>query len=308
MLRNLTISPELDKEDWDPDVITRMIIIAPGAHVSESEIVNELHMLDLPLTIKNTCYGSMVSGKTKDVFEAIREIRKLDSNHIFTKERGFAPGDPRRCRGHRFGPREGFHQMENEYRLLGDVADALENPRDVKVAVEKPIDVDEFKKIMNECLENNNDKCKNMVKVAIYPPNSLILADLIERKGHTPLVLQKQIRQKIKDPEIDSPPMNITEEDPIKGLKYAAIEVPSGVRGRMSIIGPLIDEAEAAILVDGAPFGFGCVGCARTNELSIFLLRQRDIPILEVTYPKNRDGTFLMVNQINEFLDSLKGE
>ena len=74
-----------------------------------------------------------------------------------------------------------------------------------------------------------------MVKVAIYPPNSLILADLIERKGHTPLVLQKQIRQKIKDPEIDSPPMNITEEDPIKGLKYAAIEVPSGVRGRMSI-------------------------------------------------------------------------
>ena len=135
-----------------------------------------------------------------------------------------------------------------------------------------------------------------MVKVAIYPPNSLILADLIERKGHTPLVLQKQIRQKIKDPEIDSPPMNITEEDPIKGLKYAAIEVP------------LIDEAEAAILVDGAPFGFGCVGCARTNELSIFLLRQRNIPILEITYPKNRDGTFLMVNQINEFLDSLKEE
>ena len=147
-----------------------------------------------------------------------------------------------------------------------------------------------------------------MVKVAIYPPNSLILADLIERKGHTPLVLQKQIRQKIKDPEIDSPPMNITEEDPIKGLNYAAIEVPSGVRGRMSIIGPLIDEAEAAILVDGAPFGFGCVGCARTNELSIFLLRQRNIPILEITYPKNRDGTFLMVNQINEFLDSLKEE
>ena len=36
-----------------------------------------------------------------------------------------------------------------------------------------------------------------MVKVAIYPPNSLVLADLIERKGHTPLALQKQIRQKI---------------------------------------------------------------------------------------------------------------
>ena len=37
-----------------------------------------------------------------------------------------------------------------------------------------------------------------MVKVAIYPPNSLILADLIERKGHTPLVLlQKRIQLKV---------------------------------------------------------------------------------------------------------------
>lgn len=30
-----------------------------------------------------------------------------------------------------------------------------------------------------------------MVKIGIYPPNSLILADLLERRGHTPLVLQK---------------------------------------------------------------------------------------------------------------------
>ena len=146
-----------------------------------------------------------------------------------------------------------------------------------------------------------------MVKIAIYPPNSLILADLIERKGHTALALQKEIRKKIKDPELDSPPMNITEEDPIKGLKYAAIEVPSGVRGRMSIIGPLIDEAEAAIIVDGAPYGFGCVGCARTNELSIFCLRKKDVPTLELVYPSSRDETFDMVNQINEFLDSLEG-
>lgn len=144
-----------------------------------------------------------------------------------------------------------------------------------------------------------------MVKVAIYPPNSLVIADLVERKGHQPLALQKQIRQKIKDPEIDSPPMNITEEDPIKGLKYAAIEVPSGVRGRMSIIGPIIDEAQAAIIVDNAPFGFGCVGCARTNELSIFCLRKRDIPQVELTYPTNQDETMEMINDLHAFLDKL---
>ncbi|MCL2116009.1 MAG: methanogenesis marker 5 protein [Methanobrevibacter sp.] len=144
-----------------------------------------------------------------------------------------------------------------------------------------------------------------MVKVAIFPPNSLILADLIERKGHEALALQKAIRQKVKDPDIDSPPMNITEEDPIKGLKYAAIEVPSGVRGRMSIIGPLLDEAEAAIIVDDAPFGFGCIGCARTNELAIFYLRKGGVPTLELIYPKTKDETTDMVNKINTFLDSL---
>ena len=145
-----------------------------------------------------------------------------------------------------------------------------------------------------------------MVKVAVYPPNSLVLADLIERKGHKVLALQKEMRKKIKDPEIDSPPMNITEEDPIAGLKYAAIEVPSGVRGRMAIIGPIIDEAEAAIIVDGAPYGFGCVGCQRTNEISTFLLRQRDIPQLELDYPTNRDEAMEMVNDVFEFLDNIE--
>lgn len=153
MSQNLCPSPKLGSEDLNPDVITRMIILSPGARVSESEIVGEFHMLGLPLTIKNTCYGSMISGKKEDVLKAIEEIRKLDPAHIFTKERGFAPGDPRRCRGHRFGPREGFHQMEKEYRILGFVSEALENPKDVEVEDKKPVDVEDFKNIMNKCLE-----------------------------------------------------------------------------------------------------------------------------------------------------------
>jgi len=144
------------------------------------------------------------------------------------------------------------------------------------------------------------------LKIAIFPPNSLILADLVERKGHEALALQKEIRKKVIDPEIDSPPFNITEEEPIKGLKYAAIEVPSGVRGRMAIFGPLIDEADAAIIMEEAPYGFGCVGCARTNELSMFYLRKRDIPILELQYPTSREEAIEMVNTINTFLDELE--
>lgn len=144
------------------------------------------------------------------------------------------------------------------------------------------------------------------MKVALFPPNSLILADLVERRGHEPLVIQKEIRKRVTDVEIDSPPLNITEEEPIKGLKYAAIEVPSGVRGRMAIFGPLIDEADAAIIMEDAPFGFGCIGCARTNELTMFCLRKRGIPLLELRYPTTRDETVEVVNKINTFLDSLE--
>lgn len=146
------------------------------------------------------------------------------------------------------------------------------------------------------------------MKIAIFPPNSLILADLVERRGHEPLVIQKELKKKVTDHEIDSPPFNITEEDPIRGLKYAAIEVPSGVRGRMSIFGPLIEEADAAIIMEEAPFGFGCIGCARTNELCVFQLRKRGIPTLELKYPRTREETIDVVNKINNFLDELEAQ
>ena len=53
-----------------------------------------------------------------------------------------------------------------------------------------------------------------MVKILVYPSNSLILADLVARFGHEPLTLMRVIRQKIKEVGIDSPPINVTPEDP----------------------------------------------------------------------------------------------
>jgi putative methanogenesis marker protein 5 len=92
------------------------------------------------------------------------------------------------------------------------------------------------------------------------------------------------------------------------GLKYAAVEVPAGVRGRMAIVGPMIDEAEAAIIVNEASMAFGCMGCARTNELTKYLIRQREIPILEVDYPRSEDEGKDFVYRIAEFLKSLPKE
>ena len=146
-----------------------------------------------------------------------------------------------------------------------------------------------------------------MVRVFIYPSTSLILSDMVERWGHIPLGAAVQIRERIQTAGLDSPPLQMTPEDPKKGLKYAAVEVPSGVRGRMALFGPMIEEAEAAIIIHNADLAFGCMGCARTNELVKFMVRERkNIQTLNLTYPKNEDEGVIFVRAIKNFLEGLK--
>ncbi len=145
-----------------------------------------------------------------------------------------------------------------------------------------------------------------MVKVMVYPPTSMILADLVERMGHEALVVSKEVRKKVNTVGLDSPPLNMTPEDPKKGLKYAAVDVPSGVRGRMALLGPMIEEANAAIIIKGNSCTLGCTGCARTNELTRFLLRTKRIPILELDYPEDDAEAKRFVHKIRQFLEGLK--
>jgi len=73
----------------------------------------------------------------------------------------------------------------------------------------------------------------------------------------------------------------------------------------MAIYGPLIEEAEAAVIVTDADFAFGCMGCARTDELILFSLRQSGIPILELKYPTTDDEGIRFVAAIKKFLAGL---
>ena len=127
--------------------VTRMIILGPSANISQSELVRKLHMMELPLTIKSTCYGAIVNGEESVVNKAVEEARKLDYCNVFTKDRGFPLGDPRRCRAKRGGAREGFHQLEKEFELLGYVSEALKNPKRVSLKKPKKVSVDTFKEV-----------------------------------------------------------------------------------------------------------------------------------------------------------------
>ena len=147
-----------------------------------------------------------------------------------------------------------------------------------------------------------------MAKIFIFPPNSLILFDLVKREGHTHLGLGEEVAKNLNKPEIDSPPMNITPEFPRRGLKYAAIEVPAGVRGRLALMGSLVEEADAAIVVEEAEALFGCASCGRTNEFLLYLIKQRNIPFVKVPYPSTEEDAKVMVSKIRSFLRSLGGK
>jgi putative methanogenesis marker protein 5 len=145
-----------------------------------------------------------------------------------------------------------------------------------------------------------------MAKVIVYPPTSMILSDLVERMGHKALVVPEAVRRLVTEKEIESPPLNITPEEPKKGLRYAAVDVPSGVRGRMSLIGPIVEEAEAAIIVEDPGWLTGCAGCSRTNELVRLLIRTKGVPVLDLSYPTNDAEANVFVQKIKAFLEGLK--
>jgi putative methanogenesis marker protein 5 len=145
-----------------------------------------------------------------------------------------------------------------------------------------------------------------MAKVIVYPPTSMILYDLVERMGHKALVVSEAVRNLVTASGIESPPLNVTPEEPKKGLRYAAVDVPSGVRGRMALIGPIIEEAEAAIIVEDPGWLTGCSGCSRTNELVRLLIRTKGIPVLDLSYPTNDDEAKHFVQKIRTFLEGLK--
>ena len=145
------------------------------------------------------------------------------------------------------------------------------------------------------------------MKVFIDPPNSMILFDLVERFGHEPLSSMAVIQEKVDNIEVDMPPMNVTLDDVVKRLKYAGVEVPSGIRGRLALWGPMIEAADAAIIIENPPFSFGCVGCDRSNELTKYLLHRRGIPLLTIDYPDNAEQAKTMVASVKEFLGKLEG-
>jgi putative methanogenesis marker protein 5 len=117
----------------------------------------------------------------------------------------------------------------------------------------------------------------------------------------------REVGEHVRDAEIDAPPLNITEEDLKRALRYVSVEEPAGLKGRVGLLAPLLEQAEAAIILTDAPPTYGCMGCAVADEFFKFLIRKQGVPTLEVRY-EGGDRMDEMVAAIMSFLAGLSQE
>ena len=111
--------------------------------------------------VKETCFGCQITGTPEDVERIIDHLRSLDPYRIFVKDRGFPPGDSRRCRANLGGARPGYLGHEFEMKLAPYISYGLSEvdkmtPAELKRAagkslpVEENLDIGQLEKIFME--------------------------------------------------------------------------------------------------------------------------------------------------------------
>lgn len=164
------------------------------------------------------------------------------------------------------------------------------------------------------------------MKVAVIPDAAMIVIPLIEKNGHeyiSPTNFSKFNNNQNADPDdkIDrnKAPFTLYGDRILIGNKYTTNEVPSGVRGRLSLMDNIIQNAEAAIILGQRPKDykpmydtlnelilFGGTGCINEHRLVINIMKSRKIPILEIAHPNNQKDLINLIDRTNTFLKNLE--
>ncbi len=139
--------------------ITKYIITSPESETLPSDIAMRIYGSKRNINVKETCFGIIINGEEEEVADLVKEIRAMDPTGIFIKDRGFPPGDPRRCRGRRGGgARPGYYMIESESKLLPLISRALASeekaspgPKDTETILKKrPISIKKLDEIVKE--------------------------------------------------------------------------------------------------------------------------------------------------------------
>jgi putative methanogenesis marker protein 6 len=106
--------------------VTKYVVVE-SFDVTPADLALRAYEISQGVMIKETCFGIVINGKEDEVDRIVAELRKLDPDHIFVKDRGFPPGDPRRCRANLGGARPGYNGMEYEMTIIPYVSNGLED-------------------------------------------------------------------------------------------------------------------------------------------------------------------------------------
>lgn len=166
------------------------------------------------------------------------------------------------------------------------------------------------------------------MKIALIPEGGVLITNLIYKNGHTPLQMYNMSPEKAreKDPydeeviDYDSELYNLKGSKVQKGNKYVGTEVPSGIKGRLTLADHIIQKAEAAIILGRAPkertkmydrlnstiLLYGGIGAGNFPKFLAYQLRKKNIPRLEMAYPTNRHELIRIFERTNNFLQNLE--
>ena len=105
--------------------VTKYVVVE-SFDVTPADLAARAYEISQGAMIKETCFGLVINGQAEEVDRIIAQLRSVDPDHIFIKDRGFPPGDTRRCRANLGGARPGFHGMEYEMTIIPYVSHGLD--------------------------------------------------------------------------------------------------------------------------------------------------------------------------------------
>lgn len=141
------------------------------------------------------------------------------------------------------------------------------------------------------------------MNIIVIPDGAMIVVPLIEKNGHNYLS-----------------PTNFSKYDNELNLNpnfrvNMSCETPFGVRGRISLLAPLLEKTDAAIILGERPQKYAPMygvlnelilfcgnGCNNAHSLSARIVSEMDIPVLKLAYPTTRDNIIDLINRVNLFL------
>ncbi|HON80675.1 MAG TPA: methanogenesis marker 6 protein [Methanoregulaceae archaeon] len=120
--------------------VTKYVFVE-SPDMTPADLAIRAYEISQGVMIKETCFGLQITGRPEDVDRIIARLRTLDPSHIFVKDRGFPPGDPRRCRANLGGARPGYYGHEFEISLIRHISRGIEElpRRDADAPVHPPV-------------------------------------------------------------------------------------------------------------------------------------------------------------------------